>query len=86
MGYNDDGNDDMSSPPPRVDDNENFEFDDPPSFPPPLPPRIVYLVRREGLRRLLDIRKALVNFPKYELSAFSMPPSSSAVKYELEAS
>ena len=32
MGYNDD--DDMHSPSPRVDDNPNFEFEDPPSYPP----------------------------------------------------
>ncbi|EDR02804.1 uncharacterized protein LACBIDRAFT_332105 [Laccaria bicolor S238N-H82] len=73
MGYNDDGNDDMSSPPPRVDDNENFEFDDPPSFPPPLPPRIVYLPSNQPV----CLTTLTLPVMSYSIPATRLPPNRS---------
>jgi hypothetical protein len=73
MGYNSD-NDNMHLHSPRVNDSANFEFDDPPSFPPPLSPPIGYLIRREGASPSTTGHSS--TFPNLSLSAFPMPPSS----------
>ncbi|EDR02802.1 uncharacterized protein LACBIDRAFT_332100 [Laccaria bicolor S238N-H82] len=75
MGYNDD--DDVRSRSPRVTDNANFEFDDPPSFPPPLSPPIGYLMQREGGDSPLTSGHSST-FPNMSLSVFPMPPNPSS--------
>ena len=78
MGYNNDDNH-MRSHSPRVNDEANFEFDDPPSVPAPLSPSIGYLMQREGGDSPSITGHSSSTFPNLSLSAFPMPPSLSAV-------
>lgn len=79
MGYDDhDDSDDM----PRVtghNDNANFEFNDPPSFPPPLSPPIGHLMQREGGNSPSTTGHSSSAFPSMSLSAFPMLPTPSSV-------
>lgn len=74
MGYNNDDNH-MRSHSPRVNDNANFGFDDPPSVPASLSPPIGYLMQREGGDSASITGHSSSTFPNLSLSAFPMPPT-----------
>ena len=77
MGHTDNDNDDMRSHFPRVSDNANFEFDDPPSFSPPLSPPIGYPMQRDGGDSTSTTGHSST-FPNLSLTAFPLPPTSSS--------